>query len=85
MMLPLSSTIPLNEGGILCHAKLVREVYELCPRQQLNQDICYLLICRNVLKSYSSFVDHISDEVISHLNVLRLVMKHKFSESFTQL
>ena len=27
-----TSTLPLNEGDILHHAKLVSEVYKLCPR-----------------------------------------------------
>ena len=57
MMLPQTSTLPLSEGRILCHAKLVPEVYELCPGQRLGQDIYYLLIYRNVPKSYNSSVD----------------------------
>ena len=39
------STHPLNERGILCHAKLVTKVHELCCCQRLGQDICNLFIC----------------------------------------
>jgi hypothetical protein len=77
MMLPQASTLPLSEGGIICHAKLVPEGYELFPRQRLGQDIYYLLIYKNVLKSCSSSLDCISNEVISHLDVLLPVMKQK--------
>lgn len=69
-MLPQTSTLPLNEGGIICHAKLVPEVYKLRPREWLGQNIYYLLICGYVLESNNSFLHHVSNEVISHLNVL---------------
>ena len=72
-----TSTFPLYKGSILHHAKLVPEVYELCPRQRLGQKIRYLLICRNILELYNSSVDHLSDEAISHLNVIRLVMEYR--------
>ena len=48
-MMLLKSTLPLSEGGILCHAKLVSEVDELHRRQGLGKNICYPLFYRDVL------------------------------------
>ena len=70
-------TLPLSEGGILCYAKIVSEVPILHQGQRLSQHICNLLISINVLKSYDTSLGHASDVVVLHLNVFRLVMKHR--------
>jgi hypothetical protein len=44
-----TSTLPLNEGGILCHAKSVTEVLELRPGKGFGKNISNVLICRKVL------------------------------------
>ena len=66
----LKSTLPLSEGGILCHAKLVSEVDELHRSQGLGKNICYLLFCRDILKTDGTFMNHVSEVVIPHLDVL---------------
>ena len=45
-------TLPLSEGIILCHSKLVSEVPILHHRQRLRYPICYLLISTNVLRHF---------------------------------
>ena len=74
LMLAQTSTFPLSEGDILHHTKLVPEVYELCPGQRLGQNVCNLLICRDILELNHSLLYHISDEMIFDLNMLRPVM-----------
>jgi len=64
------STLPLSEGDILHHAKLVSEVYKLRPRQRLGENVRNLLICGYALELYCSLLYHVSDEVIFDLNVL---------------
>ena len=75
-MLPQTSTLPLSEGDILNHPKLVPEVDELRPRQRLGHNVCNLLICRYVLESNNSSLHHVLDEGISDLNMLRPVMEN---------
>ena len=62
-------TLPLNEGDILCHAKPKSEVPILPHGQRLSRHIYNLLINSNVLKSYRTSLDHVSDEVILHINM----------------
>ena len=76
LMMLQNSKLMLSQGGILCHAKLVLEVYELRCGQRLGQHIDYLLICRYVLQSQGTFLDHLSDEMIPHVNLLQPVMEH---------
>jgi hypothetical protein len=71
-----TSTLSLSEGDILHHAKLVSDVYKLLPRQRLGENVHNLLIYGYVLELYCSLLYHVSDEVISNLNVLRPVMKY---------
>jgi hypothetical protein len=68
MMQPL--TLPLNEGGIFCHTKLVPEVHKFSKGQRLSQYIYYLLINTNALQLDGTSLDHVFDEVIFHLNML---------------
>ena len=74
-MMLLKSTLPLSKGGILCHAMLVSEVDKLHHSQRLGKNICYLLFCRDVLETDGTFLNYISEVVISHLDVLRPVME----------
>jgi hypothetical protein len=66
MMLPQTSTLPLSEGDILCHTKLVSEVHKIFSGQLLGQNVCSLLISRNVLKYNSSSL---------HLNIFAYWVK----------
>jgi hypothetical protein len=61
---------PLSEGHIFYHTKLVLEVHKFSKRQRLNQNICYMLISTNVLQLDGMSLDHVSDEMIFHLNML---------------
>jgi hypothetical protein len=63
-------TFPLSEGGIFCHTKLVLEVHKFSKGQRLSQNIGYLLISTNVLQLDGMSLDHVSDEMIFHLNML---------------
>jgi hypothetical protein len=59
-----TSTLPLSEGDILHHAKLVPEVNKLRSGQRLGENVCYLLICGYVLKLHRFLLHHVSDEVL---------------------
>jgi hypothetical protein len=65
-----TSILPLREGDILHHAKLVSEVFKLRSRQRLGENVCNLLICGYVLELHCSLLQHVSDEVIFDLNEL---------------
>jgi hypothetical protein len=41
-------TLPLNEEGIFHHSKLVFEPDEFAFDQRLGEDVCPLLLCRNI-------------------------------------
>lgn len=69
-MLPQISTLPLNEGDILHHAKLVPEVKKLHHGQRLGHNVRNLLIYGYVLEPNCSLLHHVSDEVISNFNML---------------
>jgi hypothetical protein len=47
-----SSTLPLIYRGILHHAKSLTEVLELHSGKRFGEDICNLIMCRNVLHVY---------------------------------
>jgi len=70
------STVPLSEGYILHHAKLVSELFKLLLRQRLGENVCNLLIYGYVLELHCSLLYHVSDEMIFDINLLRLVMKY---------
>jgi hypothetical protein len=44
--------------------------------QRLYQNICYLLICGDILENHFSFMDFITENIMLDLNVLRSVMEH---------
>ena len=47
--------------------------------QRFYQNICYLLICADILENHFYFLDFIMENVILDLNVLWYVMEHWFS------
>jgi hypothetical protein len=63
-------TLPLSEGDILHHTKLVLEVNKLRSRKRLGENILYLLISGYVLKLHCSLLHHVSDEVIFDLKLM---------------
>jgi hypothetical protein len=75
-MLPLITTLPLREEGILHHPKYDSKEHKNLFPQGLGQNICNLLIYGNILKLHCSFLDPIPDEVIYDLNMLGHVMEY---------
>ena len=69
---------PLGRNLDLENSKLLPEVLKLHPSQWHSQHIIYLFICRNILELHLSSLHHIPDIVIFDLNMLRLVMEHRF-------
>ena len=65
-----TSTLPLSEGDILHHAKLVSEVFKLHSRQRLGENVRNLLISRYIMELHCSLLHHVSDEVIFDLNMI---------------
>ena len=78
----LNSTLPLTEEGVPHQAHLVSEEDMLAPWQGLGENICNLIICRNVLKLNDPSLNPISDEVVSDLYVLRPVMENWILKEF---
>jgi hypothetical protein len=72
-----STTLPLNEGGILHQAKSLTEVLELRLDKWFGEDICNLLVYRKILYMYCFPLHHISDVMIFDLDVFRFIVKHK--------
>ena len=72
----LNSTLPLSKRGILSYTKLATKVYKLCQGQWLGKNICRLFCRRNILNAENVLLYHVSDIVISHLNVFRPIVKH---------
>ena len=70
------STLPLTEEGVFHHPHLVSEMNMLPSSQIIHENLCYLLISRNVLQLQKSFLNIVFDEVVSDLNVFRPIMKH---------
>ena len=70
------STFPLTEESVFHHSHLVSEMNMLPSSQRIRENICYLLISRNVLQLYNSSLNIVFDEVVFDLNVFRPVMKH---------
>jgi hypothetical protein len=81
-MLPLASTLPLSEEGILHHSKPVYGEKKLPFLQRFGQNICNLLIYGNILKLHFSLLDPILDEVVSDLNMLGPVMEYWILQEF---
>jgi hypothetical protein len=71
-----NSTLPLSKRGILSYTKLVTKVYKLCQGQWLGKNICCPFCCWNILNAENVLLNHVSDIVVSHLNVFRSVVKH---------
>jgi hypothetical protein len=75
-------TLPLSKEGILHHSKFVSEKDELALHQGLGESVCQLLICRNILEFDCSLQHHVPNEMVSDLDVLRLVVKHWILREF---
>ena len=73
----ITSTLRLNKGGIIHHTNLILDVFELLHRYRLCHHIYNRLLSIYILKFYHTFLDHVSNEVIFHFHVFRLVMKHR--------
>ena len=71
------STLPLTKESVPHNTHLVSEVDMLAPWERLRQNVCYLLIRRNVLEFYNSLLDPISDEVVFDTDMLGHLMKHR--------
>jgi hypothetical protein len=69
-------TLPLTEESIPHHSQLISEGYKLASSQSRSEDVCYLLISGNELKLNCSSLNIVSDEVISNLDVFRIVMEN---------
>jgi hypothetical protein len=82
LMLPLTSTLPLSEEGIMHHSKSISEEKKLPFLQGLGQNIYNLLIYGNILKLHYSLLDPIPDEVIFDLNMLGPVMEYWILREF---
>jgi hypothetical protein len=54
----------------------------LAPWQGLGENICNLIICRNVLQLNCPSLNPVTDEVVPDLNRLRPVMKHWILREF---
>ena len=69
----------LSFGGNLDmeNTNLLPDILKLHFGQRLIQHISYLFWHRNILEFYYSSLHHIPNIVIFHLNILRLVMKHR--------
>ena len=71
------SCLPLKEGYILFYSKYFMKSFKLHPGKRLGDNICSLVIYRNMPELDRTFLHHITYEVISNLYVLRLVVKYK--------
>jgi len=81
-MLPLASTLPLSEEGIMHHSKSVSKEHKHPFLQGLGQNIYNLLICGNIMKLHFSLLDVISNEVIFDLNMFGPVMDYWILREF---
>ena len=75
-------TLPLSEEGILHHSKLVSKEDELSLDQGLGENVCQLLLCRNILNLNCSLLHYVPDEMVSNLNMLRPVVRHWILREF---
>jgi hypothetical protein len=71
-----SSTLPLNESDIHCHAKFITKVHKLRPGKGLGENMCDLLIGRKVLHLNCLPLHHITNIVILDLNMFGTVMTY---------
>ena len=53
------------------------EAHKLALRQSFGEDVRNMLICGNILELHNPSLNTVSDEVVSDLNMLGLVMKHR--------
>ena len=72
------SSFPFGGNLDLENTKHLPEVLKLHSSQWLCQYINYLFICRNILELHCSSLHHIPDIVILDLDMLQLVMEHRF-------
>jgi hypothetical protein len=73
-----NSSIPLTRDILLYHTKLLFEVHKLQFQHRLSQHVNYLLICSDILELHCSPLYHISDIMVPDLDVIVLVMEHRF-------
>jgi hypothetical protein len=71
-----STLLPLLREVLFYYTNLVLKVLKCYTRQRIGQHICKLFICANILELYISSLHHIMNEVILHIYVLRLIIKH---------
>ena len=69
-------TLPFSEEGVLHYPQLIFEKYKFSFYQSFCEEVCHLLICRNMLELHNSLMNTILDEVVFDLNVFRFVMEH---------
>ena len=69
------STLPLTEEDVFHHPHLVFEMNMIPSSQIRHENVCYLLINRNVLQLYNSSLNIVFDEVVSNLNMILHIMK----------
>ena len=53
------------------------KVLELHLGKRFGEDICNLLMCRNILHVFFFHLHHVSDIMIFYLNVFRYIMEHR--------
>ena len=82
----MAITVALNSTLPHSNTKLVSKVHKLCQGQWLGQNIYRLFYHWNILNTENVLLHHVLDIVISHLNVLRPVVKHRIlGELYTTL
>jgi hypothetical protein len=69
------NTTPLSREVLLDYTKLISKVLKLYTRQRLGQHIDNLFIHANIMELYGFSLQHITNEVIPDLYVLRLIME----------
>ena len=74
----MDSSLPFGGNLDLENTKLLLEVPNIHSSQWICQHISYLFIRHNILELHCSFLHHIPDIVILHLDMIRLFMEHRF-------
>jgi hypothetical protein len=69
-------TLPLTKESVPHHSQLISEGYKLASSQSLSEDFHYLFISGYKLKLNYPSLNIVPDEVISNIDVFRLVMKN---------
>ena len=57
-------------------------VFEFSPGERLRQNVCILILRRNVLKQHDLPLHTISDMMIPDINMFRSIMKHRINPEF---